>query len=122
MTMCEVGPSMFVKIRCDQNDCVVEWLIAKIWTDDVRYFGTDKMRKDYEDALSSNIKVKFLGIPREFVGTEFLQDVSRGLCELKAPEYWMQASDRFSYLFKDGLKVRLNVLSISDEKVLSEGG
>jgi len=30
MTMCEVGPSMFVKIRCDQNDCVVKWLIAKI--------------------------------------------------------------------------------------------
>ena len=76
--MCEVEPSMFVKIRCDQNDCVVEWLIAKIWTDDVRYFGTGKMRKDYEDALSSKIKVKFFGVPREFVGTEFLQDVSRG--------------------------------------------
>ena len=70
--------------------------------------------------MSSKIKVKFLGVPREFVGTEFLQDVSRGLCELKAPEYWMQAADKFSYLFKDGLKVRLNVLSISDEKVLSE--
>ena len=50
------------------------------------------------------MKVKFLGVPKGFVGTEFLQDL-KGLCELKCQEYWTQAQD---------------TLTPNDEKVLLE--
>ncbi len=66
----------------------MECIIVNIWTDDVRYFGTDDMLKRYEENLQKKVKVKVLGVPKEFVGTEFLQDFERGLCELKAPKYW----------------------------------
>ena len=88
MTLSEVEPSLYVKIRIDSEGKVVDWLICKVWTDDVRYFGTEVMRKEYELDIVKKIKVKFLGVPKEFVGVEFLQDLDRGLCELKAPKYW----------------------------------
>jgi hypothetical protein len=104
MTLSEVEPALYVKIQVDENDCVVEWLIAKIWTDDVRYFGTEKARKEYEVEIGKKIKVKFLGVPREFVGTEFLQDMKLDLCELKCPKYWEMAAEKFKYLFPNGFK------------------
>jgi hypothetical protein len=116
MTLSEVEPALYVKIQVDENDCVVEWLIAKIWTDDVRYFGTEKARKEYEVEIGKKIKVKFLGVPREFVGTEFLQDMKLDLCELKCPKYWEMAAEKFKYLFPNGFKKRLNPLSVVDEK------
>ena len=45
------------------------------------------MRKQYEVMISKRIKVKFLGVPKEFVGTEVVQDLENGICELKAPKY-----------------------------------
>jgi hypothetical protein len=96
----------------------VEWLIAKIWTDDVRYFGTEKARKEYEVSIAKRIKVKFLGVPSEFVGTEFIQDLERGLCELKCPKYWELAAEKFKYLFPNGFKLRRNPLSVADEQVM----
>ena len=51
MSLNEVEPSLFVRIEIDDNDCVVEWFIAKIWTDDVRYFGTKNVRERYEKKL-----------------------------------------------------------------------
>ena len=63
-------------------------MIASIWTDDVRYFGTDKMLKEYEDEIQKHIKVKLLGVPGEFVGVDFIQNLELGTLELKAPKYW----------------------------------
>ena len=65
------------------NDKVVEWMIASIWTDDVRYFGTDKMLKEYEKEIQKHIKVKLLGVPGEFVGVDFIQNLELGTLELK---------------------------------------
>jgi len=42
------------------------------------------------------------------VGTEVIQDLDRGLCELKAPKYWENAAEKFKELFPAGLKNRRN--------------
>jgi hypothetical protein len=118
LTLSEVEPSLYVRIETDDNDNVVEWMIVHIWTDDVRYFGTDKMVQKYEEQIQKKVKVKFLGEPGEFVGTEFVQDLERGLCELKAPKYWEGALQKFDKHFPTGIKERLNPLSIQDEKTM----
>jgi hypothetical protein len=116
LTLSEVEPSLYVRIETNEEDEVIEWIIVNIWTDDVRYFGTDDMLKRYEENLQKKVKVKFLGVPKEFVGTEFLQDFERGLCELKAPKYWEGAALKFDKYFENGIKERLNPLSIQDER------
>ena len=47
LTISDVEPSMYVRIEVDENDNVKEWMIANIWTDDVRYFGTDDLLQRY---------------------------------------------------------------------------
>jgi hypothetical protein len=39
-----------------------EFLIAITWVDDVRYFGTQKLVKEYEKVLSSNCKCTLEGL------------------------------------------------------------
>jgi hypothetical protein len=107
-----------VRVETNKEDEVVEWMIAHIWTDDVRYFGTDELLKRYEENLQKKIKVKFLGVPEEFVGTEFVQDLDMGLCELKAPKYWEGAAQKFVKHFPKGIKKRFNPLSIQDERIM----
>ncbi len=117
LTISDVEPSLYVRMEVDENDNVVEWMIANIWTDDVRYFGTDDMLKRYEDNIQKSVKVKLLDVPCEFVGTEFIQDMELGLCELKAPKYWEGAALKFTKYFKGGIKDRFNPLTSIDEKV-----
>ena len=118
MTISEVEPSLYVRIETDENDEVVDWIIINIWTDDVRYFGTDNMVKKYEENIQKSVKVKFLDVPGEFVGTQFVQDLEKGLCELKSPKYWEGAATKFKRHFPDGIKTRLNPLSVADERTM----
>ena len=118
LTLSEIEPSLYVRVETNKDDEVVEWMIAHIWTDDVRYFGTEDLLDRYEKNLQKKIKVKFLGVPEEFVGTEFVQDLHRGLCELKAPKYWEGAAQKFVKHFPKGIKERHNPLSIQDEKFM----
>jgi hypothetical protein len=120
LTLSEVEPSLFVKMKVDESDNVVEWMICTIWTDDVRYFGTEEMLNEYEEELQKHIKVKLLGVPGEFVGVDFVQDLSLGTMELKAPKYWEAALAKLSKFFKNGVKERHNPLSIYDEKIMLE--
>jgi hypothetical protein len=60
------------QIEVNEKDEVSGWMIANVWTDDVRYFGTDDVIRKYEKDLQNNVKVKFLGVPGEFVGTDFI--------------------------------------------------
>jgi hypothetical protein len=76
------------------------------------------MVQRYEEQIQKSVKVKLLGVPGEFVGTEFVQDLERGLCELKAPKYWEGASEKFKKYFESGIKERYNPLSIQDEKTM----
>jgi hypothetical protein len=114
LTLSEVEPSLYVKMTTNDRDEVVEWMMATIWTDDVRYFGTNKMLEEYERELEKHIKVKFLGVPGEFVGVEIKQD----LLEMKSPKYWETAFDKFAKFFQGGIKERVNPLSVYDEKVM----
>jgi hypothetical protein len=118
MTISDVEPSMYVRIEVDENDVVKEWMIANIWTDDVRYFGTDGMIAKYEENIQKSVKVKLLGSPGEFVGTDFVQDLELGLCELRAPKYWEGAATKFNTYFEHGIKERFNPLSIIDERFM----
>jgi hypothetical protein len=120
LTLSEIEPSLYVKIKVDANDAVTGWLLMTIWTDDVRYIGTDDCIKEYEDEVQKHVKVKFLGEPGEFVGTEFHQNLDLGLCELKAPKYWESALERLAKYFPNGVKERINPLSVYDEKVMLE--
>ena len=54
------------------------------------------------------MKVKLLGVPGEFVGTDFHQDLERGLCELKSPKYWESAMLKVGKYFEGGVKERHN--------------
>jgi hypothetical protein len=51
LTLSEVEPSLYIRFETDENDEVTEWMIANIWTDDVRYFGTDNMLSRYEEQI-----------------------------------------------------------------------
>ncbi len=91
LTLSEIEPSLYVKIEVDEEDNVTGWMIASVWTDDVRYFVTDDVIRRYEAELQKHVKVKLLGVPGEFFGTDFHQNVGLGLCELKSPKYWASA-------------------------------
>ncbi len=47
-----------------------------------------------------------------------MQDLEKGLCELKAPKYWVGAAQKFAKHFQSGIKERYNPLSIQDEKTM----
>jgi hypothetical protein len=95
-------------------------MIANVWTDDVRYFGTDDVIRKYEMEIQKHVKVKLLGVPGEFVGTDFHQNLELGLCELKSPKYWEAALLKIGKYFSGGVKERHNPLSIYDEKIMLE--
>jgi hypothetical protein len=120
LTLSEVEPSLYVKIQVDENDEVIGWLLMTIWTDDVRYIGTDNCIKEYEQEVQKHVKVKFLDVPGEFVGTEFHQNLELGVCELKSPKYWEAALERLAKYFPKGVKERWNPLSVYDEKRMME--
>jgi hypothetical protein len=120
LTLSEVEPSLYVKIEVDEKDDVTGWMIANVWTDDVRYFGTDSVIRSYEEELQKHVKVKLLGVPGEFVGTDFHQNIELGLCELKSPKYWEAALLKVGKYFERGVKERHNPLSQYDEKIMLE--
>ena len=53
LTLSEVEPSLYVKIEVDEKDNVTGWMIANVWTDDVRYFGTDQSLKSVKRSCRS---------------------------------------------------------------------
>ncbi len=62
--------------------------------------------------------MKLLGVPGEFVGTDFHQNVGLGLCELKSPKYWESALLKIGKYFKGEVTERHNPLSTYDEKFM----
>jgi hypothetical protein len=120
LTLSEIEPSLYVKVEVDEDDKVKGWMIANVWTDDVRYFGTDHVIRKYEVDLQKHVKVKLLGVPGEFVGTDFIQNIELGLCELRSPKYWETALLKMGKYFKGEVKERHNPLSMYDEKFMVE--
>jgi hypothetical protein len=126
LTQCEVDPSIYYKIEERSSDqgqelVVKDFLIAITWVDDVRYFGTDKFVKEYEENVSKNCKCTMEGDSNEFVSIEIKQDLENRTVELTQNTYWEKAVERFAeFLPKGGVKERKVPLSATDEKLLTE--
>jgi hypothetical protein len=126
LTQCEVDPSIYFKIEegsADRGQGIVvkEFLIAITWVDDVRYFGTDKFVKEYEENVSKNCKCTMEGDSNEFVSIEIKQDLENRTVELTQNTYWEKAVERFAeFLPKGEVKERKVPLSATDEKLLTE--
>jgi hypothetical protein len=100
---------------------VKNFLIAITWVDDVRYFGTEKFVKEYEENVSNNCKCTMEGDSNEFVSIEIKQDMANKTVELTQSSYWEKAVERFAeFLPKGSVKERRVPLSATDEKMLSE--
>ena len=126
LTQCEVDPSIYYKIEEGSSDqgqelVVKDFLIAITWVDDVRYFGTEKFVKEYEENVSKNCKCTMEGDSKEFVSIEINQDMENRTVELTQKSYWEKAVERFAeFLPKGGIKERKVPLSATDEKMLTE--
>jgi hypothetical protein len=98
-----------------------ELLIAITWVDDVRYFGTQRLVKEYEKIISANCKCTLEGISKEFVSIQMDHQVDAKILELKQEDYWVKAVERFKeFLGKDGPKTTLVPLSAANDKLLVE--
>jgi hypothetical protein len=126
LTQCEMDPAIYFRI--EENEAgngeekkVKDFLIAITWVDDVRYFGSDKFVKEYEDAVNKNCKCTMDGESNEFVSIEIKQDLDKRTLELTQAVYWEKAVERFAEVLpKDRAKERRVPLSASDERLLTE--
>jgi hypothetical protein len=126
LTQCEMDPAIYFRIdeepdQPGKEKRVKDFLIAITWVDDVRYFGTDRYVKEYEEAVQKNCKCTMEGDSKEFVSIEIQQDLASKTLELTQEKYWEKAVERFAeYLAKDGAKERRVPLSAADERLLTE--
>ncbi len=121
MTQTQPEPSMYVRIKVDEDDLVVGYLIVICFVDDVRYFGTDLEVKEYKEAALSRLKVKFEKPPvQDFVSVETYQNLEEGTFELKMPKYFENAGTFFKEFRNGGFKTRTIPLTVLDEKCLFE--
>jgi hypothetical protein len=120
LTQCEVDPSIYFKIE-ETESVVKDYLIAITWVDDVRYFGTEKFVKQYEDDVVKNCKCTMEGDSKEFVSIDIRQDLTNKTVELTQATYWEKAVERFAeFLPKGDVKMRRVPLSAVDERLLTE--
>ena len=118
-TQTQPEPSIYVKIVVDKNDCVVGYLIAAAFVDDLRFFGTEPERVKYMADVKSRLKVTFEEPPvTEFVSIETYQCMKTNTCELKMPRYFKKAAVAFASFFPKGLKERVVPMSVADEKLV----
>jgi hypothetical protein len=121
MTQCDIDPSIYSKYELDNDGKVTEYLIVITWTDDVRYFGTQRFVELYEKKVQEQIKCKMLGVSKEFVSIAMNHDIAAGTMELTQPDYWVAAVQRFrDYLPSNGPKKRSTPLSVADAAMLVE--
>jgi hypothetical protein len=126
LTQCEVDPAIYFRIEEEAASItsekkVKEFIIAITWVDDVRYFGSDKFVKEYEEAIKKNCKCTMEGESNEFVSIEIKQDLINKTLELTQLSYWEKAVERFAeFLPKEGAKGRRVPLSAADERLLTE--
>jgi hypothetical protein len=122
LTQSEMDPCIFFKIVKDEKtNAVKDYLVAIIWVDDCRYFGTADLVKEYEDTLLSNCKCTLEGVAKEFVSIQILHNLKEKTLELTQEDYWVKAVERFKdFLPCSGPKERLVPLSPADERCLLE--
>ena len=127
MVQSDLDPCMFYKILTKAKDHlgnggeVEDFLIVITWVDDCRYFGTDRLVKDYEETISKHCKCTMEGKSTEFVSIQINHDMAKKTIELTQCDYWVKAVERFKeFLPVSGPKERLVPLSPTDERLLVE--
>jgi hypothetical protein len=120
MTQTDIDPSIYMRVYEDAEGKVEDYIICITWTDDVRYFGTDRAVKEYEEAVALHLKVTIEGDSDEFVSLEIKQDLEAGTLELTQKDYWVKAVERFSEYLPKGPKVRKVPLTVGDAALLTE--
>jgi hypothetical protein len=127
LTQCEVDPAIYHRIEevaepgTSGELKVKNFIIAITWVDDVRYFGTDKFVKEYEEAVTRNCKCTMEGDSSEFVSIDIKQDLEQKTLELTQAKYWEKAIERFAEFLPNGkAKERRVPLSAADERLLTE--
>jgi hypothetical protein len=127
MVQSDLDPCMYYKILTKEKDHlgnggeVTDFLIVITWVDDCRYFGTDKMVKEYETSIQKHCKCTMEGKSTEFVSIQINHDLEKKTIELTQCDYWEKAVARFKeFLPVSGPKERLVPLSPTDEKLLVE--
>lgn len=127
MTQTETDPSIYIRFETDNSGAkdnghdgkVLEFLFVIVWTDDVRYFGTDKLRLQYERDIKANMKVEFEGPSETFVSCDFKQDFRNGTLEVTQSKYWDKVVEGNKHLWKDGIPTDRKIpLSPSDATYL----
>ena len=123
LVQCEVDPCIWWKVEYyEQSELVGElakhkgkeivknWVLLCSWTDDLRYIGTDEAIEQLEQAIvdpqRGNLKVTLQGEVDEFVALDIVHDVEAGTLEVKQPQYWVSAVDRFVEYFPRGPRKR----------------
>jgi hypothetical protein len=125
MTQCEVDPCIWWKVVYYQehelvgdlahakgkgSKIVKDWVLLCSWTDDLRYIGTDEAVRELEAAIvdpdRGNLKVTLQGEVDEFVALDIVHDRDAGTLEVKQPQYWVSAVDRFIEYFPNGPRKR----------------
>ena len=84
----------------------------------MRYFGTDKAVKEYEEIVQANIKCEIEGDSDEFVSLEIRQDLVRKLLFVTQKQYWEKAVKRFSEYMPGGPRMRKIPLTPSEATAL----
>ncbi len=127
MVQSDLDPCMYYKILDKEKDHlgnggeVIDFLIVITWVDDCRYFGTDKLVKEYEASISKHCKCTLEGKSTEFVLIQINHDLEKKTIELTQSDYWQKAVTRLKeFLPVSGPKERLVPLSPTDEKHLVE--
>ena len=127
MVQSDLDPCVYYKIIESEKDDlgnggeVLDYLLVITWVDDCRYFGTEKLVKEYEATISKHCKCTMEGISSEFVSIKISHNLTAKTLELTQKDYWEKAVVRFKeFLPVNGPKERLVPLSPRDEKLLVE--
>ena len=82
MVQSEMDPCIYYKIlqrdggnEPDDDPILQEYVLAITWVDDVRYFGTERLVKEYEATIARNCKCTFEGESKDFVSIEIYHKV-----------------------------------------------
>ena len=92
------------KIHC-ADGTVIEFLVVIVWTDDVRYFGTEALRLQYEADIKKNLRVDFEGPSETFVSCDFKQDFVNKTLEVTQAPYWEKCVEKNKDQWPDGIPV-----------------
>ena len=113
-----IGENGSTKVHC-ADGTVIEFLVVIVWTDDVRYFGTDDLRMQYEADIKKNLRVDFEGPSETFVSCDFKQDFVAKTLEVTQAGYWEKCVEKNKDLWPDGKPVhRATPLTPADSAYL----